>query len=699
MNKGRRTVLAMGLALAVSAAFLFSGLQNIQRAAGASIYVSERIDGGTDEKLQFYYDSAWLVSEYWEDSYRTETSYTKKAGAKRVNGKWYLPADDFDGYEASYTYKGKKYVPLETLDESGVFEIDSTKKTVTVDRPYQMKRLIVKMKKGSLTPRHYGALKCAHDGNGLYVLQFSSEERTKKAYDMLAAKTTKVEYVEADRFISMIEPEDITNPVIYDGDTVPGKTKKNALQEADPVRGMTGWEQDMLGVERLAQRLGAAGLDRSVTVAIVDTGIDYTHPYLSDYVPDRGYDFINNDYDAYDDNSHGTHVAGIVVNTMSDTAVKLLPVKVLSGDGYGSSLSVSNGILYAAECGADVINLSLGGASTGSGHYEDRAIADAVSMGAVVVVAAGNDSSDTAYSCPAHNSSAIVVAAIDEDMDRAYFSNYGNSVDVSAPGVDIYSSIPGGGYAFYSGTSMAAPHISGVAALLKKAYPEYKCSEIESLITANCIDLGTAGFDVYYGYGVPEVSKISLPDEGYPTAVPSASPVVPTAVPTVVPTVSPVVPTGVPVVSPEPSRIPFPTYPPFWDWNDWPWPSLIPVQPTQAPVSPTPFPTPIPGYPTIGPTKAPLPTQAPVYGDISTSISTVASYAGGVRSVTIKISTGSGIRNVVISGSDGTRYEYVNEGNGISRSLTISGGGGTTVFSIYSYDYYGNAVQSSMLTV
>lgn len=701
-----------GIAAIICIAMIFGILpDNIRQADAASIYVSERIDGGKDERLQFYYDSAWLVSEYWEESYYSETNYTKKNGAARVGGKWYLPAEDFEEYEASYSYKGKKYVPLDTLDESGVFEIDSTKKNVTVDRPYQMKRLIVKMKKGNLTPRHYGAVKCARDNNGLYVLQFSSEEKTKAAYELLKSKKSKVDYVEADRFVSMIEPEKVINGSLpAEAALNAGETDKAYASGMESRSAASGWEQQMLGVDILAQRLKLAGLDSSVTVAIVDTGIDYTHPYLRDYVPNKGYDFINNDYDAYDDNSHGTHVAGIVLSTMSGTSVKLLPIKVLSGSGYGSSLSVSNGILYAAECGADVINLSLGGASSGSGHYEDQAIATAISKGTVVVVAAGNDSSDTAYACPAHNSSAIVVAAIDENKERAYFSNYGKTVDVAAPGVNIYSSIPNGGYAYYSGTSMATPHISGVAALLKKIYPDYNCSAIEKLITDNCVDLGNPGFDVYYGYGVPNVAALGIPvytdpvQTPAPTGVPGPTPTqatfrpivtatpVPTATPA--PTAAPVLTaTPVPTTAPVLTSTPEPTYPPLWDWEDWPWPTWTPIQPTNVPTSQP-----------VQPTKVPVPTSAPINtpgnGDISTSISTSTSYVNGVGEVSIKISAGTGIKNVIISGSDGTEYKYTNEGTGISKTLTLKGkSGSSTVLNIYSYDYYGNVVQSSTVTV
>ncbi len=691
-----------------------------QPASAASLYLPDRLDGGYDEHLKFYYDSACLVNEYWEDSYYTEGYYTKKNGAARVDGKWYLPAGDFDNYKSNYTYNGKKMISLDYLSETGLFEIDSSKKEVTVDRPYQMKRLIVKMKKGKLTPRLYGAVKYARDEEGMYVLQFSSEEATKAAYDKLIKKTTKVDYVEADRYISMIEPESLMT----------GADNQAAGSQG---YGSTGWENTMLGTSVFAQRIQQAGRDRSVRVAIVDTGIDYTHPYLNANISSKGYDFINNDYDAYDDNSHGTHVAGIVLNVMSGTAVDLLPVKVLSGSGSGTNLTVANGIRYAADNGADVINLSLGGESYGGSHSEDQAISYAISKGATVVVAAGNESSNTAYCCPAHNADAIVVAAVDSGRQRAYFSNYGATVDVAAPGVDIYSSIPNGRYDYYSGTSMATPHVSGIAALLKKVYPDYGCSGIEKLIIGSCVDTGSSGRDDYYGYGIPDLSGLSLNDSGIPSATPkpTQTPVKPTSTPA---------PTRVPTAAP--TYIPIATPTPIDNWDDWwkewenidwdNWPTSIPVptatpkptqapvkptatpKPTQAPVKPTatPKPTQAPLIPTatpkptqapLIPTTAPKPTQAPIYtpgyGDTSTSISTSSSSVNGVNTATVNIKAGSGVKSVIISVSDGSKYEYTNSGSGISKNLTFTGNKGYSYTAyIYCYDYYNNLLQSTSIT-
>ena len=698
-------------------ALIFALSSGTIQVGAVEIYLPDEIDG-SESDIDFYMETSELISDYWEGDYFDTFYYTDEDGACMVDGEWYLPVKSFcKDVGISYKRSGKKFTmsseeftwecklnkktssldgekyvldnkPLKRngvyvmnavdIDENSCFEITQTEDGVSVTSPYQLKRLIVETRTGKkISPEAYGAVDYVVNGD-TYILQFGSEKDTKTAYEKLA-NTKKVEYVEPDRLISMIEPESLHN----------GTTYGYYGTDSD-------WNVSMLGADVLAERIMAAGIDGNVTVAVVDTGIDYTHSFLEGNVSSKGYDFINNDYDAYDDNGHGTHVAGIIVNTVSGANVSLLPVKVLSGQGYGSSLAVYNGILYAAESGADVINLSLGGASYGTGHYEDAAIEKAVSKGCIVVVAAGNDSSDTAYECPAHNYDAIVVAAIDSNYNRAYFSNYGNSVDFAAPGVNILSSVPGNGYESWSGTSMATPHISGLAALLKMIAPSMTCSEATSTLRAYVVDLGTEGFDVYYGYGVPYVADMEFDGngDGYMTPTPTVTeaPVV-TNVPTLEPTI-----TEVPV-TPEPTSV-ITGYPmPTWEIiTSTPKPTSVitayPTAPVNTPtVLPTQNPTPvITAYPTLTPivTMTPIITQ-PVYsGDTSCNISSSYSYSNNVGTLNISITTGLGVKNVVIALSNGTKYEYANEGNGITKKLSISGSGFS--ISITAYDYYGNAV-------
>ncbi|SDX32868.1 thermitase [Marininema mesophilum] len=207
-----------------------------------------------------------------------------------------------------------------------------------------------------------------------------------------------------------------------------------------------------------------------VKVAVVDTGVQFDHPDLKGQIL-QGYDFVDNDNDAKDEQGHGTHVSGTVA-ALTDNGVgvagvapnvKVLAVRVLDENGSGTNEGVAKGITYAADQGAKVISLSLGGSSP-SKTLEDS-VNYAWNKGAVVVCAAGN-SGNTSPNYPAYYEKAIAVAATNADDKKASFSTYGTWVDVAAPGENIISTVLGGGYDKYSGTSMATPHASGVAALL-----------------------------------------------------------------------------------------------------------------------------------------------------------------------------------------------------------------------------------------
>lgn len=257
---------------------------------------------------------------------------------------------------------------------------------------------------------------------------------------------------------------------------------------------------------------------QGVTVAVIDTGVDLDHPDLvnnlyvnpgeiagngidddgNGYIDDvSGYDFVSGDARPDDGNGHGTHVAGTVAasrNGRGATGIapdaKILPVRVLNDNGSGSDFSVAAGIRYAAEIGAEIINLSLGGG------YSSRilsAIDYATSLGSLVVAAAGNESaSQPSYPArhSANSSSVLSVGAHDSRGNIAGFSNdVGGSrgVQVDAPGVGIYSTYLGGRYASLSGTSMASPHVAGVAALTLSANPDLTSGELRELLSGGTV--------------------------------------------------------------------------------------------------------------------------------------------------------------------------------------------------------------------
>ncbi|MED4268253.1 S8 family peptidase [Priestia megaterium] len=207
-----------------------------------------------------------------------------------------------------------------------------------------------------------------------------------------------------------------------------------------------------------------------IKIAIVDTGVQLNHPDLtSKLFP--GYNFVDGNTNPNDGNGHGTHVAGIAAaatNNVSGIAgmaplASILPLRALDNTGNGTLNNIANAIIYAADQGAQVINLSLGG-SQGSVTLEN-AINYAWGKGSVILAAAGNEGTNT-LTYPAYYENAIAVASTDSNDQRSSFSNYGTWVEVAAPGSNILSTYIGSNYAYLSGTSMACPHVAGLAALL-----------------------------------------------------------------------------------------------------------------------------------------------------------------------------------------------------------------------------------------
>jgi len=245
-------------------------------------------------------------------------------------------------------------------------------------------------------------------------------------------------------------------------------------------------------------------------IAVLDSGTDLDHPDLADKVrTDIDWDYMNNDDVADDDYGHGTHVSGIAAaatNNYKGVAglgweAAILPVKVLDNRGYGDSGKLADAIRYAADQGATVINMSLGGGGSCPGYLQS-AVDYAYDKGVVLVAAAGNHGTQPNESkFPANCNHVLGVAATEQDDSIAGYSNYGSHVSVAAPGSEIHSTLMGGGYGLKWGTSMATPHVAGLAALVLTRYPTYTPDEVASAILDNAVDLGAAGWDQYYGCG------------------------------------------------------------------------------------------------------------------------------------------------------------------------------------------------------
>lgn len=273
-----------------------------------------------------------------------------------------------------------------------------------------------------------------------------------------------------------------------------------------------------------------------VLIAVVDSGVQLDHPDLADkiwtnpgeipgnqldddgkgkvddvhgwhfYHQDTNLGFVPaEDANVSDDFGHGTHVAGIVAaSTNNQTGIsgiswnsRIMPVKVLDQYGSGFYSDIAAGIIYAADNGAKIINLSLGGVQPS--ELLRSAVDYAHNHGALVIAAAGNSGAAVLY--PAAYDPALAVAATDKNDQRPAFSNFGPQVDLAAPGTNIYSTWYRSNYFTKSGTSMATPHVAGVAALLWSYNPSLTADEIARILMHSAVDIEPAGVDIYTGWG------------------------------------------------------------------------------------------------------------------------------------------------------------------------------------------------------
>lgn len=333
------------------------------------------------------------------------------------------------------------------------------------------------------------------DAIGVFVLSVPRGEVEAAISDL--SQQTGVVYVEPNYYVSSTE-------------VIPNDPGWGNQYNMNAIRAPAGW----------ARNTGAVW----VTIAILDTGVDLAHPDLFVRIL-PGYDFVNNDNDPQDDHGHGTHVAAIAAASTNNGegvagvnwGANILPVKVLNSSATGTYANVAAGIVWAVDHGAQVINLSLGGPAPS--FVLNDAVNYAYQRGVILVASTGNAGAPSVL-YPAAYDPVIAVGATDSGNNLAGFSNYGAEVDVVAPGANIYSAFPGGGYGYRSGTSMAAPHVSGLAALLW-GIPGNGPARIRALIEANALDLGAPGWDVFFGSGLIQMDAAILP--ALPTVTPEAT--------------------------------------------------------------------------------------------------------------------------------------------------------------------------------
>ncbi|EOC99555.1 S8 family peptidase [Caldisalinibacter kiritimatiensis] len=346
-----------------------------------------------------------------------------------------------------------------------------------------------------------------------------------------------IEELENSSNIEYVEPVFIRNIIdSYSEDVDSQKTVIKSVYEINDPEYINGYQWGLYATNIQDAWENVSIEDRNdITIAVIDTGVDLDHPDLKNSIVE-GYDFVDGDTVADDEHGHGTHVAGIA-SAMVDNGlgiagvaggVNIMPIRVIGPYG-ATSKDIGDAIIWAADNGADVINMSLGGAEFS--QYEYQAVQYAISKGVVVVAATGNESNhwihgekgdidfdndSVRYTAPVGYPAAyegvVGVGAVDWYQDTDFiiadFSNIGEEVDVVAPGVDILSTYPDERYLYMSGTSMATPFVSGYVALILAGNNNLTVEQVTDILAESSIDLGDEGNDEYFGYGLVDGERI-----------------------------------------------------------------------------------------------------------------------------------------------------------------------------------------------
>lgn len=406
-------------------------------------------------------------------------------------------------------------VGIYSLKDRSVFSV--MMKTDFVQNEFETNRVIVKLKEGASLPKAKTSSIGIQSVTGFeasspifgqfHVMDLPAGMSASTVNQTLQTLKTLPEV----EFIEPVQQYKVNSADIY-------TSEQWSLSNDGEGMGIKGAD---INFNAMADLLQEKELTETVT-AILDTGVDYTLADLQHQIVDTGYDFINEDDEAMDDFGHGTHVAGIIAaesgNDYSMAGInqftKILPVKVLDSSGSGDTEKIAYGIIYAADNGADVINMSLGG---GYSRVIEYALKYAYERGVTIIASSGNEGYEE-VSYPASSKYTISVGATNRLDLVSDYSSYGTALDLVAPGTDIPSLVPDGNMTLMSGTSMASPHVTGVAGLLKSLHPKLNAEQIRTLLTVSADDIafleeerpGYLDEDIYFDEDDPFM------DEEYP---------------------------------------------------------------------------------------------------------------------------------------------------------------------------------------
>lgn len=452
---------------------------------------AETYDMGTYEEFNKGLTS--LVNEF--GLYHEGEEYTLSSDlTSEIDGETYVSA-------SALNLEGEE-VALSSLDEN-FYEVENKEDEIVVNEKKYTNRIIVYYE-GNLEP--YNTEKYV-EGLGYHIYQYTSREDTIDAYNYYSS----LDYVESVGYDDVVTASEITS--------------------SESSSEYYSWGAEVIGVPDFMAYLKYTVDDfPTVYIAVLDSGINSQHFLFENRIASEyGRNFTGGAQDDFEDDfRHGSHVSGIIANLTLEN-VKIVPLKVLDDTGNGTVAMILDAIEYVENLNSKeklnirFMNMSLGVEDENGGVYNNYTLESCISRvynngnGITSVVAAGNKSSDTNTSSPANISDSFVVSALDEDLTLASYSNYGSTVDVSAPGTKINSaSNVGDLMRDDSGTSMATPHVTAVFALLLSSptYASYSNLQLEELVKDYAIDLGDEGTDKYYGAGCVSVADIGVSTVG-----------------------------------------------------------------------------------------------------------------------------------------------------------------------------------------
>lgn len=372
----------------------------------------------------------------------------------------------------------------------GVDSIGGTD-TNTDSSKIQLNRIIVKTDNNNPLTEDFGAIAKVEGYDGLHILQYTNQQVTEQAYEYYS-NLPNIAFVEFDFLFQALEPE---------------LEQTEEYNKYESNKDYLSWGSATVEADKAVSYANSlAEKAPEIIVAVIDTGIDADHSFFEGRIVDSNVDLIENDGNPDDDNLHGTFVSGVIADNTSKN-VKLSAYKTINNVGQGYYTTTCIAIDLAVKNNVNIINMSLSWKKSESCYNMfEKSLQNASDNNIPVIVSAGNQSDDASNRCPASNNNVITVAATKINNMPADFSNYGECVDIAAPGVSIKSTMPDNSYDDNDGTSFAAPFVAAAAAFIKTINPECTPEIVKSIIRESAFV--PKNWNALYGTGILNFSNI-----------------------------------------------------------------------------------------------------------------------------------------------------------------------------------------------